>query len=136
MSARLGALLAALCCALTAPATALGQPDQVERSRTVFAVLCTDDPTQAGVRDAALADHLAFVEAHSERYAVAGPLYDDAGAMTRSLFLIYAEDEAEARAFMANDPYVARGLYAEMEYRRFLPAAGNWIGGVVWTPGG
>lgn len=109
------------------------QPAQVERSQTVFAVLCTDDPARASVRQERLDDHLAFVAANFERYAIAGPLFDASGAMSRSIFMIYAENEAEARALMANDPYVSGGLYAEMEYRRFLPAAGGWIGGVVWA---
>ena len=108
------------------------QPAQVERSRTVYAILAEDDPARSGVREALLAQHLAFVEANFQQYAVAGPLLDETGAMTRSLFLIYADDLAEARAFMANDPYVAAGLYGDMEYRRFTPAAGDWIGGIIW----
>jgi len=117
--------------AASAPA-ALAQPGTIERTRTVFAVLCADDPAKSHVREDALEAHLAFVAENFEHYAVAGPLLDETGAMTRSLFLIYAEDEAAARAFMAQDPYVAGGLYGEMEYRRFVPAAGDWIGGVIW----
>lgn len=119
---------------IASSAASFAQPAQVERSQTVFAILCTDDPARAAVREDRLEEHLAFVAANFERYAIAGPLFDESGAMTRSIFMIYAEDEAEARAFMANDPYVSGGLYAEMEYRRFLPAAGQWIGGVVWAP--
>jgi uncharacterized protein YciI len=125
-------LLIALGC-LAAACTA-SQPVQVEPGRTVYAVFAEDDPAMAHVRQAALADHLVFVEDNVERYAVAGPLLDETGAMTRSLFLIYAEDETAARAFMARDPYVAGGLYAEMSYRRFTPAAGDWIGGIIWDP--
>jgi Uncharacterized protein conserved in bacteria len=118
---------------LVAACTA-SQPVQVEPGRIVYAILAEDDPAMAHVREAALADHLAFVEDHVDRYAVAGPLLDETGAMTRSLFLIYAENEAAARAFMANDPYVAGGLYSAIEYRRFTPAAGDWIGGIIWDP--
>ena len=120
----------ALLAACTAPAVA--EPETVEQSRAVFAVLCSDDPAMRHVREEALAAHLAYVADNFERYAVAGPLLDEAGVMTRSMFLIYAESETEARAFMAADPYVAGGLYAEIEYRRFVPAAGDWIGGVIW----
>ena len=120
--------------ALVAASCASIQPAQVDRSRTVYAVLAEDDPAMASVRQDALADHLAFVEANFDRYAVAGPLLDQTGAMTRSLFLIYAEDEPDARAFMANDPYVASGLYADMTYRRFTPGARGWIGGMSWDP--
>jgi len=125
-------ILSALALIAASAAGALAQPETVERTRTVFAVLCQDDPAMTHVREAALDAHLAHVAAHVERYAVAGPLLDETGAMTRSMFLIFAEDEAEARAFMARDPYVAGGLYADMDYRRFVPAAGVWIGGVIW----
>ena len=117
-----------------AAACAASPPFQVDRAPAIYAVLAEDDPAMIHVREAALAGHLAFVQANFARYAVAGPLLDDTGAMTRSLFLIYAEDEASARAFMANDPYVAGGLYGEIEYRRFTPAAGDWIGGIIWDP--
>ena len=123
----------ALILALVVTGAAMAErPPQVEPGRTVFAVLAEDDPAMSHVREDAVARHLAFVEDHIERYAVAGPLIDETGAMTRSLFLIYAADEAEARNFMAGDPYVAEGLYATTVYRRFTPAAGDWIGGVSW----
>ena len=127
------ALIAGLSLSTAAPAAS---PERVPREPTVFAVLCVDDPERAELRRSEVDAHLAYVEANIERYAAAGPLYDADGAMRRSLFLIYAEDEADAQAFMAGDPYVSSGLYASIEYRRFLPAAGRWIGGVVWAPRG
>lgn len=130
MRALLSAAILILAAFTASPADA--QPETVERTRTIFAVLCEDDPDMAHVREDALEAHLAHVAAHFDHYAVAGPMLDRTGAMTRSMFLIYAEDEAAARAFMAQDPYVAGGLYAVMEYRRFVPAAGGWIGGVIW----
>jgi uncharacterized protein YciI len=119
---------------LLTAACATSEPVQVKRAQTVYAILAEDDPVMAHVREAALGEHLAFVEANFERYAVAGPLLEETGAMTRSLFVIYADSEAEARAFMADDPYMAGGLYGAIEYRRFTPAAGDWIGGVIWDP--
>jgi hypothetical protein len=104
----------------------------VDGAKNIYAVLCTDKPGAGGLRDRLLTEHLSFVEAHFDRYRVAGPLYDESGAMTRSLFVIRAESLAEAKAFMAQDPYVAGGLYEAIEYRRFLPAVGDWIGGKVW----
>ncbi|MEO1038447.1 MAG: YciI family protein [Pseudomonadota bacterium] len=130
------ALITALSLIILAAASAEAvTPNEVERPGIVYAVICRDDPARAQVRENRLSDHLAFVEAHFERYAIAGPLLQPDGRMQSSLFLIYAQDEADARAFMSADPYVADGLYASMEYQRFVPAAGDWIGGVIWRPG-
>jgi uncharacterized protein YciI len=121
----LGALAAGL--ALTAAGPAV-----VDRPAEMFVVRCVDDPAMSHLRQAELEGHLNYVEDNFTRYAVAGPLIAEDGTMTGSLFVIHAEDEAGARAFMAGDPYVSSGLYATITYERIAPVAGAWIGGVVW----
>lgn len=101
-------------------------------TETIFAVIASDGPEGPRLRRDLLAAHLAFVEANMGRYRVAGPLIEADGAMKASLFLIAAADEADARAFMERDPYVSGGLYAQVTYRVFRPAAGAWIGGKTW----
>jgi uncharacterized protein len=99
----------------------------------VFAFWCVDHADGARIRQRELGAHLAFVEAHLDRYAVAGPLLaGPAGEMTKSLFLVKAANLDDAWALMRADPYVAVGLYAEITAHPFRPAAGAWIGGKTW----
>jgi hypothetical protein len=101
-------------------------------AETIFSVIARDGAHGPRLRKDLLSAHLAFVEANLPRYRVAGPLVEADGAMISSLFLIVAVSEEDARAFMACDPYVSGGLYAELIYRVFRPAAGAWIGGKTW----
>jgi hypothetical protein len=114
-------------------ATARRAPRARRLEETAFAVWCADGEAAEALRRDRLDGHLAFVEAHHERYLVAGPLRRDAEArLAGSLFVILAETEAEAREFMSGDPYVSAGVYQSMVYRRLTPAAGRWMGGVIW----
>lgn len=100
---------------------------------TAFAVWCADGADADARRRAHLDGHLAFVEAHHERYLVAGPLRRDGETrLAGSLFIILAADEKDARAFMSGDPYVGSGVYQSIVYRQMTPAAGRWMGGVIW----
>jgi len=99
----------------------------------VFAVWCEDGPDAARLRAEHLDGHLAHVEARWERYILAGPVRPTDDLNTDgSLFLIVAEDEADALAQLEGDPYVACGMYAKMTVRRFTPAVGRFLGGVTW----
>lgn len=99
----------------------------------VFAVWCSDGPDAERLRETHLDGHLAHVEANHERYLVAGPLRRDGETgLCGSFFIVAADTEAEARAFMAGDPYFTCGLYERIEYRALTPAAGRWMGGVIW----
>lgn len=101
----------------------------------VFAVWCEDNPASAAsVRDSALDGHLAYIEKHFHRYLVAGPMRRGGEELiSGSLLVVLAETEAEARDLIEGDPYVQCGLYENIEYRRLTPAAGDWIGGVIWA---
>ena len=99
----------------------------------VFAVWCEDAPDGARLRRDHLDAHLAHVERNHDRFLAAGPLRGDGGpALVGSLFIVSARDEGDARALMAGDPYFACGAYARVTYRAFTPAAGRWMGGVIW----
>lgn len=111
------------------------RPNVVSRlQETTFAVWCEDSPEAAAeIRTRALDGHLAHIEANHERYLVAGPFRNgDCERITGSFFVIVARDEADARALMEGDPYISGGLYATVTYRRVTPAAGRWMGGVIW----
>lgn len=110
------------------------RPKTVPRlAESVFAVWCEDGPAAAEARLLELDGHLAHIERHHDRYLIAGPLRPgDASAICGSLLLVLAETEEEARQLMQGDPYVTQGAFARMEFRRLTPAAGRWLGGVIW----
>lgn len=112
-----------------------GSPRKVPRlAEGAFAVWCEDGPDAPHIREAHLDGHLAYVEENIDRYLIAGPLRRGSGeALCGSLFIVIADDEDAARAFMAGDPYFSKGAYARVDYRRLTPAAGRWMdGGVIW----
>ena len=98
---------------------------------TLFAFYCRDGENAATLRERLLADHLDHVEAHIDRFAVAGPL-KDGDATVGSLVIIRAEDAAEARVLFESDPYFAAGVWQSIRCDRFLGVAGEWVGGVAW----
>lgn len=95
----------------------------------LYACWCRDVPRSAAARAEHLHAHLAHVEAHLERYAVAGPL-KDGEATVGSLLVIEAESAADARAFLAADPYAA--VWEHVEVAEFRAVAGKWVGGAAW----
>lgn len=101
-------------------------------SKRVFAFHAYDSPDAGGVREQFLDEHLAYVSAHIDRYFVAGPLKNTADEMIGSLFLVYGDDEADARAFMAGDPYMREPLFDEVRVDEFVGAAGDAVGGTAW----
>ena len=84
------------------------------------------------IRQQHLQAHLDYVEAHIDRYAVAGPNRETGGEYRASTFVVRADDLADADALMAADPYVAAGLYRAVRGVEFVPVAGEWVGGIGW----
>ena len=87
------------------------------------------------MREAALAAHLAHVEAHIDDYAVAGPLKEGERTVG-SLLVIKAGDAAEARARLEADPYFVAGVWANITSEEFRAVAGDWVGGATWKRAG
>ncbi len=99
----------------------------------VFLVTCFDTAEAPVLRDELLGAHLAHVEAHYERIAVAGPIPDGpGGGFTSSLFIVRAESEEDAMAFIRTDPYHAGGVYERCEVQPFQAVFGTWPGGKSW----
>lgn len=115
-------------------AFAHARPKQAQRlAETVFAVWCTDGLRSAALRKLHLEGHLTYVERHHDRYLVAGPLRRDGESLLAgSLLIIVADSESEARAFLDGDPYISEGVFDDMIFRKMTPAAGRWMGGVIW----
>lgn len=93
-----------------------------------------DDADKAAeLRDAHLDGHLAHVEAHWERYLNAGPIRQPGESrLIGSTFLIFAEDEDDARAVFADDPYFTSGLYASVQVFAQTLSIGRYLGGKIW----
>jgi uncharacterized protein len=97
------------------------------------AAWCLDAPGAADARRAATPAHLRWVATVIDRIALAGPLYDAHGRrMIGSLYVWRTASVEEARAWLATDPFHAAGVWDRIELRPFLPAAGEYVGGMGW----
>ena len=93
-----------------------------------------DADRAARLRQEHLDGHLAHVETHWERYLNAGPIRQPGGTrLIGSTFLIFAKDEAGARAVLADDPYFTSGLYASVEAFEQTLSIGRFLGGKIWA---
>lgn len=100
---------------------------------TRVAVICHDGPDSQAARKAAAQDHLRYVESILDRLALAGPLFSDDGErMIGSVYVFKTESLDEARRWLEADPYFKAGFWQSVDYRPFLPAAGDFVGGTVW----
>lgn len=109
-------------------------PPYVDRlSQKCFLVICRDGDDSAGPRTEHLAGHLHHVERNWTRYVTAGPIREPGGeALVGSVFLVLADDLADAEALMNGDPYITCGMYKTIEYKEFSNSIGQYIGGKIW----
>lgn len=117
------------------PSAAQDTPPHVPRwPQPCFLVTCKDDLEKSStLRVIHLAGHLAHVEAHWRRYVTAGPIREPGGErLVGSVFLVLADDLADAQALMAGDPYITCGMYASIEYHVLNLSIGQFIGGKIW----
>ena len=90
----------------------------------LFAFMLFDAPGMAARRLEIRPEHKAYLAAVAERIAFAGPLLDDAGAMTGSLLVIDFADRAAALAWLEAEPFTRAGVYGArqvMAYRNLWP---------------
>ena len=106
----------------------------VERiAERTFLVLAYDGAGSAATRDSELDGHLEYVEKNWHRYLTCGPMRNPGETeLIGSFFLVVAEDEQDARDFLAGDPYVASGMYETVTVQDVTVAGGRWMGGVIW----
>ena len=108
-------------------------PRVPKRAQPTFLVTCMDGPDTPPLRNEHLFGHLDHIEANNADYLVAGPIRDAAdGPIVGSVFLIPADSAEDAVAKMQGDPYIASGMYASITAHHFVPACGEWMGGVIW----
>jgi uncharacterized protein YciI len=102
---------------------------------SLFAVWCEDSEGAPALRAENLSAHLDHVERNMARYRIAGPLKNSAGESAGSLLVVEARDEDDARAFVAQDPYHAAGVWSDVRVLELQAAAGTWVGGAAWKRG-
>jgi hypothetical protein len=100
---------------------------------THVAVICRDRPDSQAARKAAAQDHLRYIESILDELALAGPLFSDDGErMIGSVYVFKTGSLEVARGRLEADPYFKAGFWESIDYRPFLPAAGDFVGGTVW----
>lgn len=106
----------------------------LERHAGAGVVVMARDGEDGTARRAVANDaHLAFIEEVFERILVAGPLYaQDGRQVIGSLYVLDVKSLAEARELIEADPFYQAGVWTEIDYLPYLPAAGTWVGGTVW----
>ncbi len=97
-----------------------------------YAIQAWDRPKAATARETAKAAHFAYIDTVLGQIAVAGPLRNVGGDNIGSLLIVKAASADEAEQLPRADPYWAAGVWAEWRIDKFLPAAGEWIGGKLW----
>lgn len=80
-----------------------------------FVLHCLDKPDSLALRMATRERHLAYVQSRAADLKIAGPMFDDAGQMAGSMFILDVADKAAAEAFNAADPYTQAGLWRQVE---------------------
>ena len=98
----------------------------------LYAIITTDKPGVGSIRMEKLREHLAHVEEHLDRMTIAGPLRNEAGDFEGSFLIVKADSEADARAFLEEDPYYKADIWSEIRIHAFSAAAGEWVGGKTW----
>jgi uncharacterized protein YciI len=98
-----------------------------------YMAFCEDNPGSGTLREAHMADHLAYVETVLDSIRVAGPLWENDGEdVGASSFIYRAESLEDAKQLLEDDPYNKAGIYASVRWFKFYPAAGEWVGGKNW----
>ena len=91
----------------------------------LFIATCTDKPERLPLRQETRPAHLAYLEALGGKVRAGGALLTaDQKTVIGSLLILEAETEAEARDWLAADPYAKAGLFANVDVKPWRQAAG------------
>ena len=98
----------------------------------LYCIHAIDGPGGAEIRPRLIGAHLGHVEANMDRYYLAGPLKNPDGQTIGSMLVVEAADEADARAFLNQDPYAGASLWSTIHVAAFAAVAGTSVGGATW----
>ena len=86
----------------------------------LFVVIGIDDwPASVARRDALRPQHLAYVRKDHSAIRLVGPMLEDDGAISGSLYIFEAGSAADIRAWLADEPYANGRVYRELIVRGF-----------------
>jgi len=99
--------------------------------------MCQDSDNAPELRKKHLQAHLDYIETVVAMICVGGPLNQSISSMQNnthdgSCFIYDTEDIKVARQLLEHDPYSRAGVYSQVAFAKFSPAAGHWAGGVTW----
>lgn len=89
-----------------------------------FAIYCVDKANALELRMANRPAHLAYIDTKPIDIILAGPLLGPDGGMRGSLFIVEADDLAQAQRFSEADPYRKAGLFERVDitgFRKVVP---------------
>lgn len=92
----------------------------------LYCFYCRDGENNETLREMHLKAQREHMAEHDADYLTAGPLMNAKGEYVGSLLIIEAEDEAAARATLADDPYLTGGVWQSIRVDRFEPVKGRW----------
>ena len=91
-----------------------------------FAIITTDKPGHAAVRDDHQAAHKAYLDENKHRLLAAGAMLEDDGTTAHGGILIVDTDSRqEAEDFVQGDPFSHAGLFASVTITRWRKAFFN-----------
>jgi len=89
----------------------------------LFAIRFTDKPNMLSVRERFLAAHFEWLDERQDIVLVAGSLRESADANPiGALWIVEADDDAQAKAVFQTDPFWLNGLRAGVEILRWSKA--------------
>lgn len=86
-----------------------------------YLVICRDGTDSADRRRAHLRAHRGYVDDNADLIVLSGPLTDEDGHVrVGQLFVLDVASAAEAKAFVAADPFTRAGVFSSIDIDRLL----------------
>ncbi|NIP98794.1 MAG: YciI family protein [Akkermansiaceae bacterium] len=91
-----------------------------------YAIITTDKPDHAHLRDAHQAAHKKYLDANKHRLLAAGAMLDDEGSAAHGgVLIVDTESRKEAEEFVKGDPFSEAGLFEKVMITRWRKAFFN-----------
>ena len=96
----------------------------------LWAIVCTDKPNTAAIREKVLQPHRDYLGSQKGILVLAGATQSDDGATAiGSLFVVNVDSRAKAKAFSDGDPFTQNGVFANITITRMRK--GQWNPGAA-----